>query len=336
MTRNASGPEGLENMIKRMAEATARSMIQRISERGDCERGDCEFDWAPGYASDCCDEPAEGILFANWNPKQFGDVLTRIGVPNYIPRRTRIESEFSHLLSLIELAELDFGIEWSDEWCTCDDCQRAFRISPDCYSWTPNSFVWYESGEHKCQECAEADPEEMEAELMNTPTRADSFGFNWGVLGWFKLRESFESGLHLGQNDNPESLLARINKVGKCDVLFQIESKGQFDVQWCAWVRPVNRPGFEFVADNTPKGVEVWQSRIALSACCDTPHPQEYAEAVADQPCFTCEKPATFKVVADRWVWWWWSCQPGCLPDSNAMGPFPCEALAVDDARGDC
>ena len=31
--------------------------------------------------------------------------------------------------------------------------------------------------------------------------------------------------------------------------------------------------------------------------------------------------------------WYHWSCFPGCLPDSDATGPFETEAEAIDDAR---
>lgn len=33
--------------------------------------------------------------------------------------------------------------------------------------------------------------------------------------------------------------------------------------------------------------------------------------------------------------WYWWSCFPGCLPDSEAYGPFDTEDDAIKDARGD-
>ena len=32
--------------------------------------------------------------------------------------------------------------------------------------------------------------------------------------------------------------------------------------------------------------------------------------------------------------WYWWSCFPGCLPDSDPEGPFSSEAEALDAARG--
>lgn len=31
--------------------------------------------------------------------------------------------------------------------------------------------------------------------------------------------------------------------------------------------------------------------------------------------------------------WYWWSCFPGCLPDSDPSGPFATEQEALDDAQ---
>ena len=31
--------------------------------------------------------------------------------------------------------------------------------------------------------------------------------------------------------------------------------------------------------------------------------------------------------------WYWWSCFPGCLPDSDPVGPFDTEQAAIDDAQ---
>jgi hypothetical protein len=31
--------------------------------------------------------------------------------------------------------------------------------------------------------------------------------------------------------------------------------------------------------------------------------------------------------------WYWWACFPGCVPDSDAYGPFKTEAEALEDAR---
>jgi len=46
---------------------------------------------------------------------------------------------------------------------------------------------------------------------------------------------------------------------------------------------------------------------------------------------------------ADGWIdddgdplpagWYWWTCYPGCMPDSAPFGPFDTEAEAVADAQ---
>jgi hypothetical protein len=34
--------------------------------------------------------------------------------------------------------------------------------------------------------------------------------------------------------------------------------------------------------------------------------------------------------------WYWWPCFPGCLPDSDPIGPFATEAEALADAQEGC
>lgn len=31
--------------------------------------------------------------------------------------------------------------------------------------------------------------------------------------------------------------------------------------------------------------------------------------------------------------WYWWYCFPGCLPESEANGPFPTEEAAIADCK---
>jgi len=33
--------------------------------------------------------------------------------------------------------------------------------------------------------------------------------------------------------------------------------------------------------------------------------------------------------------WYWWACFPGCLPDSDPIGPFASEELAIADAQSE-
>ena len=31
--------------------------------------------------------------------------------------------------------------------------------------------------------------------------------------------------------------------------------------------------------------------------------------------------------------WYWWTCLPGCMPDSSPFGPYPTEAAAIAAAQ---
>jgi len=45
-----------------------------------------------------------------------------------------------------------------------------------------------------------------------------------------------------------------------------------------------------------------------------------------------------FKNYRQRWNnngWFWWSCFPGCLPDSGAIGPFSTASEAIANAQGE-
>ena len=71
--------------------------------------------------------------------------------------------------------------------------------------------------------------------------------------------------------------------------------------------------------------------------------------AAADDPDFLPDGVEIFHRSAienqiDGWVdsdgntlgegWYWWSCFPGCLPDSDQFGPFDTEREAFDDFKG--
>jgi hypothetical protein len=76
----------------------------------------------PGYTPD----GSRGILFANWNhfSKKAGELLERYG----------------------------YTLEWSDEWDTCEDCNKAVRTSGDCYGWEPY-FVLVDDCSVVCLDC---------------------------------------------------------------------------------------------------------------------------------------------------------------------------------------
>lgn len=74
--------------------------------------------------------------------------------------------------------------------------------------------------------------------------------------------------------------------------------------------------------------VEVWQED-AVECGCGSVMPLSTRE----NGCPDCEDSTGGYVTEARNVWWWWSCFPGCLPDSEPNGPFDTEAEALRDAR---
>jgi hypothetical protein len=78
--------------------------------------------------------------------------------------------------------------------------------------------------------------------------------------------------------------------------------------------------------------VEVWCDGIFESECCDTDHHAGYVLATDGQECQSCGRKGVWRET-DRKGWFYWYCLPGCLPDSDAFGPFATEAEALADAQ---
>lgn len=74
--------------------------------------------------------------------------------------------------------------------------------------------------------------------------------------------------------------------------------------------------------------VEVFYSKHA--ECCDDCG-TVYLDGKPDKGACDCE-PNAYAVPG----WFWWSCFPGCLPDSEPNGPFATEAEALADAQDGC
>lgn len=53
------------------------------------------------------------------------------------------------------------------------------------------------------------------------------------------------------------------------------------------------------------------------------------------QDCYSCSRGRAHPIAGDekRMGWWYWYCQPGCLPDSDPIGPFDSEEQAWEDAE---
>jgi hypothetical protein len=82
--------------------------------------------------------------------------------------------------------------------------------------------------------------------------------------------------------------------------------------------------------------VEVWQERISEIEClCGTyTMPRESALVNGTPHCPSCGDDIDKDDVThtDRIGFWYWTCLPGCLPDSDVSGPYDNAVDALKDA----
>jgi hypothetical protein len=168
--------------------------------------------WAHEYAEPGYSQPEKGILFANWN---------------YFPRG--LDSILEHY---------GYEMEWEDEWSTCGDCGRAIRTSADSYCWQP-SYVILNECELICIACLNGHADEYLESLENNPRKAlnVSHGINPADYGYTQVGKDFENGFHPHQNDNPKKIYDELRKQGHPRILFTVDSVGQFDLTFSAWIK---------------------------------------------------------------------------------------------------
>ena len=91
---------------------------------------------------------------------------------------------------------------------------------------------------------------------------------------------------------------------------------------------------------HTLPDVEVWRDYITIirSKCGEFKVGRDSHHARGFCP--SCDRATCVRDLDDggiehteRTGWFWWSCFPGCLPDSDPYGPFDSEQDALDDAR---
>lgn len=174
-----------------------------------------DVDWCESYGEPGYSNPERGIIFANWN----------------------------HVSRSVQdwLEHHDYALEWSDEWITCGETSKAYRTSPDSYSWLPSYVMTEDCGIIGADEVR--DGEQIDAyieHLLNNDRAADTFGVDWTKHGFRKLNpEAYEAGFHPGQTDDPCKILvaAQVAHPGH-DFIFSIDDKGQFDTRFSLWARP--------------------------------------------------------------------------------------------------
>lgn len=171
-------------------------------------------EWCGEYGEPGYQDPEEGIVFCNWNnvPKWVGEYLEEAG----------------------------YECEWSDEWIIDYDYGKAYRTSPDCYSWQPQ--IMFTDGdfltpddpiEDWLQECWIQSPNDRLRALPSWITHKDLEEHDFK-----KHNGVFETGWHPGQTDEPVDTARKIFKNDKVhEVVFRIVENSQFYIVWEAWYR---------------------------------------------------------------------------------------------------
>lgn len=180
---------------------------------------------------------ADGIVvYGNWNPKRFPS----------IDEAPLTKSESLPLRLAEALEGIGADIEWCDEWTTCSDCYKAMRTEPDSYGWTMYGAFW-DIG-YVCADCLKehlADFIEDEDYINNSSKcLMPMFKSDLEALGFVRWEagneHTYESGWHPGQDDNPKDILASIlegKDEDKVQVVFLLNSVGQFDMRFSAYVK---------------------------------------------------------------------------------------------------
>lgn len=180
----------------------------------------CEGNAEPGYDDDI-------VALGNWNVIDTYDrsMQKRVDlIGGNLPERLSDAFE-----------KIGVSIEWGDEWCTCDNCGKAVRTSPDSYGWKA-AYTAVNDCEVYCSECTLQEPEEYLESIEGDYNKACTLDVDLAAYDYVKVSGTFENGLHHGQADSPKLIAKALERMGINRYLFSIDDVGQFDARFSAWV----------------------------------------------------------------------------------------------------
>lgn len=126
------------------------------------------------------DDNTDWYILADWN-----------NIPSYIERYI---DKHCDLLS----------IAFNDEYSTCSDCYGVIKT----IHYDPNDY-WIGDGFIRCATCTIKDSESYIEYLVDNPRCVNTI-VNLEELGFVRLDGQYENGLHVGQNDDPVSILEKL------------------------------------------------------------------------------------------------------------------------------
>ena len=186
------------------------------------QRYDCNM----SYGLDC--HYGDFMLIADWNKNKLKSLDNWLNGQYY------------------EHAQIQLG--YDDEYQYCDNCMGLICTTAQ-YHGDTGRFM-YGDGEIFCSNCIKDDPDLILDYYLNNSSMAipdylTEHIKNDGFI-CFSTDESgdycpiYESGLHIGQDDNPKDIEKKILELKyNYDYLFMINSVGQFDVKWSVFIRRI-------------------------------------------------------------------------------------------------
>lgn len=183
-----------------------------------------------GYAEPGYDDPeSEIIALGDWNSQT---VKRRRYMKNSYEVYNHEDNTMPRIAAILE--RMGAKVEWGDEWYFCENCCKLIRNQPNSYSWTPS--FWQEECMILCHECVLDDPEGYLESLEGNHRNANTLGLDLGAQRYVKTDGEYENGFHPGQNDDPEVIAESLRKLGIKRFIFEIDSTGQFDMNFSVWV----------------------------------------------------------------------------------------------------
>ncbi len=143
------------------------------------------------------------------------------------------ELELEDILEYIGMEKDAWGFD--DEYSTCNNCYKIIRTSPTHYGWMPN-FIYFDH-ELICGECIREDSSEYLEYILNNPEKANTI-LDPEVLekeGYKKHNGEYESGLHIGMDDDPKKVFAKLKD--KYNVIFHLYETSQFYITWHVYTK---------------------------------------------------------------------------------------------------
>jgi hypothetical protein len=193
-----------------------------------------EIQLYPGYA-----EPGYGRLV-----DEHDEEIVAIGNWNTINRFDHDTNEFIAISDIPKrvgdlLEKVGIEIEWSDEWTSCDECQKLVRTQPDSYCWT-RSYVDWPDG-LTCEECT--DEGEYLESLEGDHNKAVTLDVDFEDHGYRAIEEDgdgviarFANGLYGGQCASPEKVAESLEEQDITRYVFHICDVGQFDMHFAVYI----------------------------------------------------------------------------------------------------